>query len=587
MRSPGAGRTARTVLWNPGAGGDLAAGVDVRYTVASLDSVALAVQRRHDRLRAGLRDPANLASGALLFGLLWMAWGHCRGFSGIAIDDAFITFRYADNLAAGRGLVFNPGERVEGTSSFLETLVLAAARVLGADLLVASRVLGVGAFAALIVGTFLLVRRLVPSHGRLLGAAAAALVASSWPLALYAMSGLETTLFAALLFLGVALHLRAAARADERAERAWSLAMGAVALTRPEGAGYFALLWGLSVVRDLWLRVSSRDVGRRALRRAGWFAAVYMPLVVLRGVYFHALVPNTVTAKSNLLTSLHGKPLADTFTALANGAGPRHLAEYATLFGVALYFALAGLLRSSTRYASFALLAVASAALAVDALDEGDWMPGWRLLTPALAPVAVSIALGLRAVLFQPDQRFFGTQLPSIGVVAALVIPAAVRLYPGGWTPSPMEEYRFWLAKELGTVARPDDVMATDMAGVVPFYSGMRTIDMNGLCDREIALHGKPLGAMGKVDRPYVIGRKPTFFQPNFVGEMRALYDDPSFASMRDDYYAVMTPGYRAGIHIRDRKILAVRKDRPGVRDLAAALGADLVDLGQQLRAEK
>ena len=29
-------------------------------------------------------------------------------------DDAFITLRYADNLLAGRGLVYNEGEYVEG-----------------------------------------------------------------------------------------------------------------------------------------------------------------------------------------------------------------------------------------------------------------------------------------------------------------------------------------------------------------------------------------------------------------------------------------------------------------------------------------
>ena len=39
-------------------------------------------------------------------------------------DDAFITFRYAANLAHGHGLVFNPGERVEGYSNFLWTVLL-------------------------------------------------------------------------------------------------------------------------------------------------------------------------------------------------------------------------------------------------------------------------------------------------------------------------------------------------------------------------------------------------------------------------------------------------------------------------------
>src|SRR4030067_3215000 len=43
------------------------------------------------------------------------------------IDDAYITFRYARNLLAGNGFVFNPGERVLGTTTPLFTLVLSAA----------------------------------------------------------------------------------------------------------------------------------------------------------------------------------------------------------------------------------------------------------------------------------------------------------------------------------------------------------------------------------------------------------------------------------------------------------------------------
>src|SRR3990170_6336850 len=42
------------------------------------------------------------------------------------IDDAYITFRYARNLLAGNGFVFNPGERVLGTTTPLYTLLLAA-----------------------------------------------------------------------------------------------------------------------------------------------------------------------------------------------------------------------------------------------------------------------------------------------------------------------------------------------------------------------------------------------------------------------------------------------------------------------------
>src|SRR5262245_55750696 len=40
------------------------------------------------------------------------------------VDDAFITFRFARNIAGGFGPVFNPGERVEGFSNPLYTYVL-------------------------------------------------------------------------------------------------------------------------------------------------------------------------------------------------------------------------------------------------------------------------------------------------------------------------------------------------------------------------------------------------------------------------------------------------------------------------------
>src|SRR3989337_1683613 len=41
------------------------------------------------------------------------------------IDDAYITFRYAQNLIAGEGLVYNPGEAVLGTTTPVYAVLLA------------------------------------------------------------------------------------------------------------------------------------------------------------------------------------------------------------------------------------------------------------------------------------------------------------------------------------------------------------------------------------------------------------------------------------------------------------------------------
>lgn len=62
------------------------------------------------------------------------------------IDDAYISFRYAKNLIKGQGLVYNPGELVEGYTNPLWVLLLAPFIGLGFDPGRISQVLG-GAFA--------------------------------------------------------------------------------------------------------------------------------------------------------------------------------------------------------------------------------------------------------------------------------------------------------------------------------------------------------------------------------------------------------------------------------------------------------
>ena len=67
-------------------------------------------------------------------------------------DDAYISFRYAENFLNGDGLVFNIGERVEGYTNFLWVMILALAKGLfGIDYLPTSQVLVVASGAVLVV----------------------------------------------------------------------------------------------------------------------------------------------------------------------------------------------------------------------------------------------------------------------------------------------------------------------------------------------------------------------------------------------------------------------------------------------------
>jgi|GEM_PF-2330593 len=71
--------------------------------------------------------------------LLW----YLRRAGMLGIDDAYITFRYAENLARGKGFVYNSGERVLGTTTPVFCLLLAFLRLLKIPVLLSADLLNV------------------------------------------------------------------------------------------------------------------------------------------------------------------------------------------------------------------------------------------------------------------------------------------------------------------------------------------------------------------------------------------------------------------------------------------------------------
>src|SRR5262249_46303235 len=147
------------------------------------------------------------------------------------IDDAFISFRYARNLALGRGLVYNVGERVEGYTNFLWTLMMSGAIRLGLDPGVTSQVLGVLAALA----TLAVLERWALDHGAPAWSAlrAPGMLAVNASFAAWSTGGLETRFFT---FLVVAAAWRLHREIHAPHGIPWSALLFALAcLTRPEG----------------------------------------------------------------------------------------------------------------------------------------------------------------------------------------------------------------------------------------------------------------------------------------------------------------------------------------------------------------
>ena len=68
-----------------------------------------------------------LLAGSILQVVCGVSFPEHKSMSQWGLDDAYISYRYAENLVRGEGLVFNHGERVEGYSNFLYVLAVAPA----------------------------------------------------------------------------------------------------------------------------------------------------------------------------------------------------------------------------------------------------------------------------------------------------------------------------------------------------------------------------------------------------------------------------------------------------------------------------
>ena len=200
------------------------------------------------------------------------------------IDDAYITFRYARSLLAGQGLVFNPGEAVLGTTTPLYTLLMAALAAPagpGADF--PALALGVNALADAV--TCLLLWQLGRELG--LGRAGAA-AALAWALApfsvTFALGGLETSLYIALLS-------GAAWAAAGRRRLAVALCASLALLTRPDAL----ILLGPLALERLWSawrgeRIRLAELAAALLPYGAW--ALYATLV------YGSPLPHSILAKA-------------------------------------------------------------------------------------------------------------------------------------------------------------------------------------------------------------------------------------------------------------------------------------------------
>lgn len=438
----------------------------------------------------------------------------CFVFFPESVDDAYITLRFSRNLAEGKGPVFNPGERVEGYSNFLWMAVLAAAGGAGAPPEYAMKVLGFASGVAVIALVFAAARR---ETGDPLAAACAALFFGASPYAaLWAVDGLETVFYSAIL--AALFHI--CARGDDRDSPLASAAAGCVAaeaaLCRPEGILYAAVA--------LLFEATRRRGGRwRALPAISVFSVIFLSYAAFRYCYFGALVPNTALAKVHFGTGSVSRGLM-----------------YLNLFNVqsgyvVLPLAIAGMTNAAASRYTKLLVSFVAAQVVFLTVSGGDFMYAYRFVVPAMP------FLGLLCV---NSAAAAARRLGRPPAAAAMMISVCALVFFSQYSSLPHKRIaadnltwragaHFEAADYLSKAAAPGESVMLSEAGIIPYIlKGNPVTDYLGL----VSDYAK-VNRNGDVDLEYLFSQKPAYVVLTSVESGGAsaprLYQDKKIAAFR------------------------------------------------------
>jgi arabinofuranosyltransferase len=418
------------------------------------------------------------------------------------VDDAFISLRYAANWLGGEGLVFNPGERVEGVTNIgWVWLVGGVGALVPVPLPALAKGLGLLCLLAAVVLVSLAHRRVarpvVPgTSGEVPGTSGVesfllpVLVVSSPELVYFSLAGMETGLAALLLAMGLWFSTWSGERARVGLLAA-GVAVGVLFAVRPEAVVLFPLFVG-----------GSWALGRRrgVLGAFGAFAGVVLAVTAFRLGYYGAWLPNTFVAKSSgPVGEIAGRAWAAFVGRHVNLPAPWVGSMLSLLGGAGVWV----LWRSSSEMARRAALFLAAGVVtgaAFSVYAPADWTEMGRYFGPYV-PFASLLAVrglfgGVRGWMAARSGRARAGHLASGSVVLLLagvglwrdrvhLGAEALGEYPGFVLAS---ETLIGPARWAGAYLPPGTTIAARRIGALGYFGGVPVLDYAfGLTDPEVA----------------------------------------------------------------------------------------------------
>jgi len=203
----------------------------------------------------------------------------------VVVDDAYITYRYARNLAEGSGFVYNAGDRVLSTTTPLYTLILAASYFLSEDLPRNSHLLSTFSLAGVVILTYAIFARE--------GMGVVGLISSSFiitnVIGVICTFGMESCLYLLLILISLYFYF-------ENNLRLTALFLGLVVLTRIDGIILVGCVGAHYIIYNLDL-LKSRKIVTEIYIPVSLFLLVTVPWFLFSLLYFGQLFPATLKAK--------------------------------------------------------------------------------------------------------------------------------------------------------------------------------------------------------------------------------------------------------------------------------------------------
>lgn len=432
------------------------------------------------------------------------------------IDDAYITFRYAQNLVSGHGLVYNLGEHVLGTTTPLYSLLMALLSLpLGSSAAPFPALAWVVNASLDALACWLLIRL----GGQLGWPRAGLFTALIWAVApwsvTFAIGGMETSLVVTLLLATFYFYYTQRPTAGA-ACAALSL------LTRPDAVLFLAPL-GVERLRQLRLPVPRRAIPKWSLKELSALLAPLGLWAIIAGLYYGQPLPNSIAAK---LAAYRLPP---------NAAFIRFLQHFATPFlgqntlgntwiaiGLVLFPALfvLGALMAVRRFPpSWPVFVSPWLYLAVFSLAN-PLIFRWYL-TPPLPFYFLGIVLGFERL--GADLRTRWVPIGLATAAAALTLTGWV-VHPaqGPDRPAPdmaytgLEELYERVGKELVASVLPGQTIAAGDIGALGYTTGARMLDTLGLISPQ-SLPYYPLDASFYVINYAIPPKLISDLRPDFV----------------------------------------------------------------------